>query len=220
MKRARAPDAGSLPILLMTSRGRHSPGRHITPPNLTTRFGAVSSVLPVFLIALALLVIVLPRATGYDWRTVVSGSMRPILQPGDVVLISSSMRPIEVGDVIAFSHPTLGSRDVVHRVTGIGEDGSLTTKGDANKTVDPWIVGPSEVIGREVLAIPKVGFLVQALTSKPGIVVSLVIPSLIIIIGEGRTWYRFVRYGPEVFETLNPGRHLPRRGRHLAEVSA
>lgn len=202
----------------MRRRGRHSPGRHITEGGPATRLRVVLSFLPVMLVALALLVVALPKAAGYEWRTVVTGSMRPVLQPGDVVLISPTSEEVTVGDVVAFPDPTQLGRDILHRVTGIADSGALVTKGDANGVADPWQISSSEVIGTQVLALPKLGFLVAAVSSKPGILGFLVLPALLILLNEGRVWYQYVRYGPIVFETAKPGRHLPPRGRHLAEV--
>lgn len=176
--------------------------------------------LPVLLVAFALLFVALPKAAGYEWRTVVTGSMRPALQPGDVVLISPSAGEVGVGDIVAFPDPTGLNRDILHRVASITDTGVLVTKGDANDVVDPWQIDSSQVIGAKVLEIPRIGFLVEAATTKPGILILLVLPSFVILVNEGRIWYRFVRYGPSVFETVKPGRHLPRRGRHLADVLA
>jgi signal peptidase len=170
------------------------------------------------LVALALLVVAVPTAVGYEWRTVVTGSMRPILEPGDVVLISPHSEHVEVGDVVAFPDPTQLNRDILHRVAEITESGALVTKGDANDVVDPWQIDSSQVIGTQALALPKLGFLVAAASSKPGIVIFLVLPALLILVNESRVWYQYVRYGPVVFETKAPGRHVPRGGRHLAEV--
>jgi signal peptidase I len=202
----------------MRQRGRHSPGRHIAEEGLTTRLRMVSSMLPVVLVALALLVVAVPKASGYEWRTVVTGSMRPALEPGDVVLISPISERVEVGDVVAFPDPTQLNRDILHRVAAITESGALVTKGDANDILDPWQIDSTQVIGTQTLALPKLGFLVAAVSSKPGIILVLVLPALLILVNEGRVWYQFVRYGPSAFETPNPGRHIPRRGRHLAEV--
>jgi signal peptidase len=174
---------------------------------------------PVILVACALAVVVLPKAAGYEWRTVVTGSMRPVLQPGDVVLISPISEDIEVGDVVAFPDPTQLDRDILHRVTQVTQNGALVTKGDANDVVDPWQIDSSEVIGAQALALPKLGFVIEAASTKAGILFLLVLPAVVIFANEVRLWYRFVRYGPVVFETSKPGRHLPPRGRHLAEAS-
>ncbi len=106
--------------------------------------------------------------TGH-WRTetVLSGSMRPGIQPGDVEILrpepASSLR---VGQIVAF-HPPKDHFTVTHRVMSIqrrtGSHAGLwiTTKGDANNADDPW--GSIRLLGSTVwtvrAVIPDVGFL-------------------------------------------------------------
>jgi signal peptidase I len=103
------------------------------------------------------------------WRTdtVLSGSMRPGMQPGDVeILRPEATSALRVGQVVAF-HPTNQSFVVSHRVValriGSGRDRGvwITTKGDANNTADPW--GSIRVLSPKVWVVsgvvPYVGFL-------------------------------------------------------------
>ncbi len=90
------------------------------------------------------------RVTGHvtPLLTVKSGSMRPTLEIGDVILMEPvSSSDIEVGDVIIFYKP--GTKQlIVHRVVEKTGEG-LYTKGDANPTVDWWSPLPYEdVVGR------------------------------------------------------------------------
>ena len=162
----------------------------------------------VFLLIVALTVVGLPMTTGYEWRPVVSGSMVPLIEAGDVILAKPIDRAVEVGDVVVFADPAHADRDIVHRIVAIDENGMATTRGDANNGPDPWLVDPGSISGGLVLSIPKVGFVVEALTSRAGIAIFLVLPSLAIILAEIPVWYRFVRYGKEAFEPRPQGRHL------------
>jgi len=79
---------------------------------------------------------------GYVHLTpVLSGSMRPGLQPGDVVVTTRvPARDVRAGDVVVF-HPPGSDALRVHRVRTLstGPRGVvMTTKGDANRDADPW----------------------------------------------------------------------------------
>jgi signal peptidase len=92
--------------------------------------------------------------------TVLTGSMRPGIQPGDVVVV----RPVptdelKVGDVIAYLPPA-HTTPVLHRIVSIDPSG-LATKGDANNVADPWgkVGTDSATTLRLVWVIPKVGLI-------------------------------------------------------------
>jgi len=96
---------------------------------------------------------------------VVSGSMQPIYNIGDVVLIRVDPNAeIGVGDVIAFKMEN--GPVVVHRVIEVLEQG-YRTKGDANPDPDPFIVDRRLVIGKVIGVIPKIGWI--TITAREGI---------------------------------------------------
>lgn len=188
----------------MTGRGRHlrqeRSGRRVR--------GFLGSAAQVALALVAVVVIGLPLATDHKWRTVETGSMRPTLEPGDVILAAPMDRAAETGDMIVFVDPVHGDRDVVHRLVDVDAEGRLVTQGDANSSVDPWTLHPDDVTGVVTLTVPRIGFIVQAMDTKAGILGFLVVPSLMIIGFESRVWYRFIRYGREAFEPVIGGRHV------------
>lgn len=198
----------------MSRRGRHSKGKHLRTASGSSKVRVAYSVLMCALVSFALAVVAIPLASEGEWRTIQTGSMEPLVSPGDVVLVTPPRAP-EVGDVIAFTDPIRPERDVLHRVVDIDEEGMLITRGDANDVVDPWLLDPATVIGTQTITIPTIGFVIAAVGSDLGILLFLVIPALLIVISEGRIWYRYVRYGPEAFEPLG-GRHMTPRGKHLA----
>jgi signal peptidase len=114
------------------------------------------------LVILAVLVHVVPWATKGAALTVYTGSMEPLLSPGDVVVVAgvSDPRAVKVGDVVTYlpfpDDPTL----ITHRVTGktANANGSLTFafQGDANSAVDAP-VGGHQVRGRMLYKIPRLG---------------------------------------------------------------
>jgi signal peptidase I len=108
-------------------------------------------------LALLLLVSVAPVLLGWQTTVVLSGSMEPGVQPGDVAVV----RPVDparlhVGDVLLVDDPDLPGRLRLHRLAAV-EDGGLRLKGDANPTADPTLVAPSAVHGVGVLRLPDLG---------------------------------------------------------------
>jgi len=92
-----------------------------------------------------------------------SGSMKPILQVGDIIIVNGRNHydELEVGDVIVFTLPTDSKRVIVHRVNSINEEGEkgieIKTKGDNNPKVDGWTILEKDYIGTVVTSIPSIG---------------------------------------------------------------
>ena len=127
-------------------------GRHWLDNALTT------------LIVTSFLVCVAAVASGnFQIRPVLSGSMRPDLPVGGVVITHRvPTSDVHVGDVIVFREPDGGQGLVVHRVysEALGPHGAvLHTKGDANGAPDPWTITlRGEHAYRAVFAVPFVGY--------------------------------------------------------------
>jgi signal peptidase len=81
---------------------------------------------------------------------VMSGSMKPSLRPGDLLVVEGyRSRGPEVGDVVVYRSRRYG-RVVVHRVVGVDEaEGKniLLTKGDAVELADGEPVEMGDVLG-------------------------------------------------------------------------
>ena len=102
---------------------------------------------------------------GVQPTTVLSGSMRPTMDVGDMAIFrdvpADSIGP---GDIIRFWRD---GEMVIHRVVEVSGEGDgrlFVTKGDANREPDVAPVYPSQVRGKVVLNIPKVGW--AAITVK------------------------------------------------------
>ena len=120
------------------------------------------------------------RMNDLHVQTVLSGSMRPTAQPGDLAVTegvpTSSLR---VGDVIVFMPPN-ATVPVLHRIAS--RDGDVvTTKGDANSVADPWNVTLQGTTGyRLVFIVPYLGWLTE-LRSVGLIVAGLCVALLILL---------------------------------------
>ena len=100
-----------------------------------------------------------PMLWGWQPRLVLSGSMAPHLQAGDVVLTAPVVEPraIPPGQVLAVLDPTLPAGSYLHRLVRHDPDGRLVTRGDANRTEDYPPVPGERVIGQLRAVVPMVG---------------------------------------------------------------
>lgn len=119
--------------------------------------GVLLSAMYLWVVAWLALAVLLP-AIGLGWQPVVitSGSMSPLIRPGDVVLTVDDAAP-EVGEVVTFVDPSRPDRLVTHRIVAVEEDGSYRTRGDANAVPDSTPVPSDNVLGRGRLLVPLVG---------------------------------------------------------------
>lgn len=110
-----------------------------------------------------------PRFLGYQTATMLTGSMAPLINPGDVVVtVPTPVAEIRTGDVITYRIPVEDHRVETHRVTEVlvNKDGSTTvrTKGDANNGADPWTATLNgTAVDRHVLTVPYVGQAIRVL---------------------------------------------------------
>jgi signal peptidase I len=110
-----------------------------------------------------------PHLLGYRTMTMLTGSMSPEIDPGDVTLVTPiAVSDVTEGMVITYHKPIDDRSLVTHRVVSVetGPDGSVQvqTKGDANKAIDPWTASLQGDTAYEVRAvIPELGHLIQLL---------------------------------------------------------
>ena len=113
---------------------------------------------------------------------VLSGSMEPTIKTGSLCFINrhADFNDIKEKDVVAFKleNGTL----VTHRAIEISDSG-ITTKGDRNKEQDGSLVTKNNYVGKNILWIPKIGYLVMAFQSTRGKIVLLTCILLLFIIG-------------------------------------
>ncbi|GEM_PF-2280764 len=124
-------------------------------------------------IALTLALGVIPLASGGRAMTVLTGSMEPLLHPGDVAVVggidpSEVCASVTVGQIVSYlplpNDPSVTTHRVVAKTIGNFDDGypcRLTVKGDANGEADPP-VSPAQVRGVYLYNVPWLGWLVNA----------------------------------------------------------
>jgi signal peptidase len=129
--------------------------------------------------------VTLPIAFGMHPLTVLTGSMRPGIQPGDMVVdqpIPAS--DIRVGDIVTFQDPH-ENRTITHRVRRIEiSDGQarVITRGDANDTVEKWQIPATGKVGRVEYMVPKIGFPVTWSHTRNGRLAMVSLPALLLTI--------------------------------------
>ncbi|WP_256336521.1 signal peptidase I [Arthrobacter sp. ov407] len=110
-----------------------------------------------------------PRFLNYQTSTMLTGSMSPGINPGDVVVsVRTPVSELKVGDVITYSIPIDDHRIETHRVASIKRDDAgattVTTKGDANPGADPWIAVLSEdYVYTQAGVVPYLGDVIRTL---------------------------------------------------------
>lgn len=110
-----------------------------------------------------------PHVLGYRTMTMLTGSMAPDINPGDVTIVTP-IRVSEVtpGMVITYHRPIEDHSLVTHRVVWVKKaaDGIVTvqTKGDANKANDPWTATLDGDTAYQVRGVvPLLGHVIEAL---------------------------------------------------------
>lgn len=126
-------------------------------------FGAVSIMLLLLAFVACMVVSIVPRTLGMNTYIVLSGSMEPLIETGSLAYIDKKDADPIVGQVVAYQLPN--GEVVTHRIISENDDGTFTTKGDANDTEDMNSVSKDQVIGTYVTSIPKLGFFLEK-TSK------------------------------------------------------
>jgi len=119
---------------------------------------------------------------------VLSGSMQPYMNPGDIVVVyrvNPDVSKLMKGDVITFRVHLKEDTVVTHRIVGF--DGErIITKGDNNKVEDDFNVTAKDIIGKPVVLIPLAGYVVDAIhrNNFESYVITVLIPSIYIIASE------------------------------------
>ncbi len=129
------------PAVQPAAEPRRRPGRALFLAGLVSRTW-------LWFVAGCLAITLLPILFGWRPFVIESGSMQPRIDIGDVVLAS----PVDnandlLGRVAVFQDPDRPGTMKSHRIVAINADGTLTSKGDANPTVDSLHVPLSDVRG-------------------------------------------------------------------------
>lgn len=118
-----------------------------------------------------------PSILGYQPFTVLSNSMQPSFETGDMVIVKSvNPSEIKVSDVITFQGE---NKYITHRVVDvIAENGStrFVTKGDNNNVNDEKLVTSSSLVGKQIFLIANAGFIANFVSGPIGFVLIIILP--------------------------------------------
>jgi len=156
------------PAEAATSRrksGDAAPKRRITPASVGKFLNLLVLMIAVFV---ALVLIVVPRATGCQTYTVLTNSMAPKFPPGTFLVMKPvDFAELKYGDVVTFQMYSARPDVETHRIVGFAatQEGekTLITKGDNNGVNDAEPVRELQVIGKLFYAVPYVGYAANAL---------------------------------------------------------
>jgi signal peptidase len=141
-------------------------GRRSRPRRL---LGLLGNGLLLLCVLVFVLIAIGPHVFGYRTATMLTGSMEPVIAPGDVVVtVEKPAAEVAVGDVITYQIPVEDHRVETHRVVEVVDDphGTIVirTKGDANEGVDPWTATLQDDTVWEVRAVvPELGSAIRFL---------------------------------------------------------
>jgi len=151
-----------------------------------------SDIVLTIVLVLAVFIFISSRLGTNNFLVVLSESMNPTINMGDLVITSSvDSNDIKVGDIVAFND---GDKQfpVTHRVINVTATG-FVTKGDANEDPDFKVRSKSSVVGKIVFWVPFAGYLVYFSRSIYGLIFLIVIPGAFLIFTEIKNMFRYVK---------------------------
>src|SRR3989338_7527812 len=128
----------------------------------------------------------LPIPRNYQVKIVRSGSMEPAIKTGAIVIVKPAPS-YNVGDVVTFGEDTKMQIPTTHRIFEVLDKGgkiSFLTKGDANEEEDPTEEPLSKVIGKDAVAVPFAGYILDFARKPVGFVLLVGLPAGIVILDE------------------------------------
>ena len=152
----------------------------LTRPLLRVVLGALGRMWLWFLVG-CLLIATVPLLVGWKSYLIETGSMRPAISPGDVVVGSPSPTIDQLGGrVVVFNSPDVPGRIITHRVVEVAPDGQMRTKGDANQSADSATITTDNVLGLGRLLVRGIGLPVKWAKERAFLPLSLFILSLVL----------------------------------------
>lgn len=124
---------------------------------------ALSGALLLLVLALAVILIVIPKVAGGMPLTILTSSMEPGLPPGTLIVV----RPVNpddlrIGDVVTYQMQSGRPGVITHRIIAVvsSSDGSrsFTFQGDNNAAPDSEQIREVQIQGRLWYSVPLVGF--------------------------------------------------------------
>jgi len=124
---------------------------------------AISLAVFLIVVALAAVLIVIPKVSGSIPLTVLTSSMEPSLPPGTLIIVQPvDVTDLKIGDVATYQISSGRPGVITHRITEVNSTSagglSFTFKGDNNADIDSKQVVPDQIQGRVWYSVPYMGF--------------------------------------------------------------
>lgn len=117
-----------------------------------------------------------PNFLGIKTYIIVSGSMEPNINIGDMVIVKEvDESKLKVGDIISYRN---GQNVITHRITKINIDNEniqYITKGDNNNTEDSVVLTIDSIEGKVIKKIPYIGKFILFMQNKLAIIILVVL---------------------------------------------
>lgn len=146
-------------------------------------FGVIINTILAVYLAL-LVVLVAPNIVGIKNYMVTSGSMEPEIPVGSMVYVKHvNYTDISINDVITFLIDS--DTRVTHRVVGIDDATQFfQTKGDNNDIPDASPVSYKNVIGKVILHLPYLGYVLSFLSDVYGKISAICFLFVLVVLSE------------------------------------
>ena len=120
--------------------------------------------------AIILIAVLIPRIAGATPYVVLTGSMRPTMPPGTMVVVRPAKSgDVGIGDVVTYQLKSGDPTVVTHRVVAMGSfrgEPIFQTQGDANHVADEKWVRQVQIRGVKWYAVPYLGYVTSAITNS------------------------------------------------------
>ncbi len=139
-----------------------------------------------------------PEVAGYQMYIVLSGSMSPEFDTGSLAFVrETDTNQLVVGDIITYRSHADSDSLTTHRIVEIRRNGDtrFVTRGDANNVNDPTPVPVENVVGRVTGSVPYVGYLLDFVQTRMGLILLIFVPGLLIILYELGKIMKYVTQG-------------------------
>lgn len=136
----------------------------------------VITTLVVILVVVFAIMVVGARLIGFKVYTVLSGSMVPTYNVGDLIYVKEiNKSELKVGDNITFmlDKDTIATHRIIEVINNEDNTVSYRTKGDANDVEDANPVHSKNVIGKPVFKIPYLGYVSNYIQKTPGMYIAI-----------------------------------------------
>ena len=139
-----------------------------------------------------------PQVAGYQMYIVLSGSMAPAFDTGSLAFVREvEPEQISGGDIITYRSQAGSDSLTTHRVIQVQRNGTISfiTRGDANNFNDPNPVLAENLVGRVTGSVPYIGYLLNYVQTREGLILLIFVPGVLIIVYEMSKIVKYLAQG-------------------------